>query len=374
MKKILHVIRKEFLQLRRDPRLLPIIFLSPIAQLFVLGYAANLDVRNIPAVVCDLDRSSASREFLARFENSGYFEFQGSVDSPDGIDRWLDHSQASIAVILPRRFGSDLEAGKTVQVQLIIDGAESQSAIIGFSYATMIVAEYSRDVFVQALSRSGLTIPAGRLVHQARVWYNPDLKSRNFFVPGVLSTLLMIMTMLLTSQGIVKEKEMGTMEQLIVTPVRSWQLIIGKLLPFLIIGLVDIALVVVVATFWFKVPVKGSVPLLFALGLVFMMTTLGLGLFISTISRNQQQAMMISSFFMMPQILLSGFIFPLENMPGIIQAISAIIPLRYFLVIIRGLFLKGVGSDTLWDEAAALIIFGAAILMLSTLLFRKKLG
>jgi len=374
MKKILHVIRKEFLQLRRDPRLLPIIFLSPIAQLFVLGYAANLDVRNIPAVVCDLDRSAASREFLARFENSGYFRFQGSVAGPDGIDRWLDHSLASIAIVLPRRFGSDLEAGQAVQVQVVMDGAESQSAIIGFSYASMIVAEYSRDVLVQALGRSGMTIPAAGLVHQTRVWYNPDLKSRNFFVPGVLSTLLMIMTMLLTSQGIVKEKELGTMEQLIVTPLRPWQLIMGKLLPFLFIGLVDIALVVVVATFWFKVPVKGSVPLLFGLGLVFMMTTLGLGLFISTISRNQQQAMMISSFFMMPQILLSGFIFPLENMPGIIQAISTVIPLRYFLIIIRGLFLKGVGLETLWDEAAALFIFGGGILVLSTLLFRKRLG
>jgi len=374
MKKILHVIRKEFLQLRRDPRLLPIIFLSPIAQLFVLGYAANLDVRNIPAVVCDLDRSAASREFLARFENSGYFRFKGSVAGPDGIDRWLDHSLASIAIVLPRRFGSDLEAGQAVQVQVVMDGAESQSAIIGFSYASMIVAEYSRDVLVQALGRSGMTIPAAGLVHQTRVWYNPDLKSRNFFVPGVLSTLLMIMTMLLTSQGIVKEKELGTMEQLIVTPLRPWQLIMGKLLPFLFIGLVDIALVVVVATFWFKVPVKGSVPLLFGLGLVFMMTTLGLGLFISTISRNQQQAMMISSFFMMPQILLSGFIFPLENMPGIIQAISTVIPLRYFLIIIRGLFLKGVGLETLWDEAAALFIFGGGILLLSTLLFRKRLG
>ena len=362
MNKILQVIRKEYLQLRRDPRLLPIIFLSPIAQLFVLGYAANLDVRNIPAVVCDLDGSAASRGFLARFENSGYFHIKGSVANPQDIDRWLDHSLASIAVILPGRFGSDLEAGKTVQVQVVTDGAESQSAIIGFGYASMIVAEYSRDVLVRALSRSGVTIPAAGLVHQTRVWYNPDLKSRNFFVPGVLSTLLMIMTMLLTSQAIVKEKETGTMEQLIVTPLRPWQLIAGKLLPFLLIGLIDIALVVIVATFWFRVPVKGSLPLLFGLSLIFMMTTLGLGLFISTISRNQQQAMMISSFFMMPQILLSGFIFPLENMPAVIQAVSVIIPMRYFLVIIRGLFLKGIGLETLWDEAAALLIFGVAIL------------
>jgi len=374
MRKIFHIIRKEFLQLLRDPRLFPVIFLSPIIQLFVLGYAANLDVRNIPVVVSDMDRSQTSREFLARFENSGYFHFQGRAAKPNEVDRWLDHGHASMAIVVPRRFGSDLTAGKTVQIQLIMDGAESQSAIIGFSYASMIVAKYSRDILLQTLGRSGLTIPGGGLNHKVRVWYNPDLKSRNFFVPGVLATLLMIMTMLLTSQGIVKEKEMGTMEQLIVTPVRPWQLILGKLLPFLIIGLVDIALVVIVATFWFKVPVKGSVPLLFALGVVFMMTTLGLGLFISTISRNQQQAMMTSSFFMMPQILLSGFVFPLENMPSIIQAISTIIPLRYFLVIIRGLFLKGVGIEALWDETVALLVFGLAILTLSTLLFRKKLG
>jgi ABC-2 type transport system permease protein len=269
--------------------------------------------------------------------------------------------------------GRSLAGRESVRVQIIVDGAESQSAIVGLNYATMIGLRYSRQILLERLRSTspGLSVP--RVEPQVRVWYNPELRSRNFMIPGVLAMVLMIITMMLTSLGIVKERELGTMEQLIVTPVRPHELILGKLLPFFLIGLVEIAVVVAVAVFGFGVPVKGSVWLLFGLSPTFMLTTLGLGLFISTISRNQQQAMLTAAFFIIPQIILSGFVFPIENMPRPIQWLTYVVPLRYFLVIIRGLFLKAVGLSALWDETAALLVFGLAILGLSILRFRKKL-
>lgn len=375
MRTLLHIIRKEFIQLKRDPRLIAILFISPVIQLILLGYAANLDVRDIPAVICDLDGSAAGRALTARFENSGYFRTEATVANPEDVDEYLDRGKASIALIIPKGFGRKVVSEETAAVQVIVDGTESLSATIGLNYAAMIVTEYSLDALVRSLERKAAGMRTAASVRpEIRVWYNPELRSRNFFVPGVLATLLMVMTMMLTSLGIVKEKETGTMEQLVVTPVRPIQLILGKFLPFLLIGLVDVILVITVAVFWFRVPVKGSIILLLGLSIIFMMTTLGLGLFISTISKNQQQAMMTSVFFMIPQIILSGFVFPIENMPEIIRWLTIVIPMKYFLVIIRGIFLKEAGMETLWDEAAALFIFGLAILGLSILRFRKKVG
>ncbi len=373
MSKVGHIIHKEFIQLRRDRRMFFIVFFSPVLQLFLLGYAANLDIRDIPVVFCDLDATRISRDFIAQFPASGYFSLQATVDRIKDVDQYIDRGKASLAIILPKGMGRRLAGRESVRVQVIVDGAESQSAIVGLNYATMIGLKYSRQILLQRLRSAsfGLSIP--RVEPEVRVWYNPELRSRNFMIPGVLAMVLMIITMMLTSLGIVKEKELGTMEQLIVTPVRSHELILGKLLPFFLIGLVEITVVVAVAIFGFGVPVKGSVWLLFGLSPIFMLTTLGLGLFISTISRNQQQAMLTTSFFIIPQIILSGFVFPIENMPRLIQALTYIVPLRYFLVIIRGLFLKAVGLNALWDETAALLVFGLAILGLSILRFRKTL-
>ena len=373
MSKVGHIIRKEFIQLRRDRRMFFIVFFSPVLQLFLLGYAANLDIRNIPVVFCDLDATRTSRDFIAQFPASGYFSLQATVDRAEDVDAYIDQGKASLAVILPKGMGRRLAGRKSVRVQVIVDGAESQSAIVGLNYATMIGLKYSRQILLERLRSAspGLSIP--RVDPEVRVWYNPELRSRNFMIPGVLAMVLMIITMMLTSLGIVKEKELGTMEQLIVTPVRPHELIMGKLLPFFLIGLVEITVVVAVAVFGFGVPVKGSVWLLFGLSPTFMLTTLGLGLFISTISRNQQQAMLTAAFFIIPQIILSGFVFPIENMPRLIQWLTYVVPLRYFLVIIRGLFLKAVGLNALWDETAALLIFGLAILGLSILRFRKTL-
>ncbi len=376
MRTILHIIIKEFIQIRRDPRMFPIIFISPIFQLLILGYAANLDVRNIKTVVCDQDRTHNSREFVSSFTNSGYFTVASNVDKIEDVDHYIDHGKASLAVVIPRGFGDDIIAGRSAQLQVIADGSETTSATTGLNYASMIVTSYSRNIVLQTFERfKHLGLKASTVNPEVRIWYNPSLKSRNFMVPGVLALLLMTMTMMLTSLAVVKEKEIGTMEQLIVTPIRPYQLIIGKLTPFIVIGLVDVILVLLVAAFWFGVPVKGSVALLLGLTLIFLMTTLGLGLFVSTISRTQQQAMMTAIFFvMLPMLYLSGFVFPIENMPKIIQFVTYFLPLRYFFVVIRGLFLKGVGFLELWDETAILFVFGIAILTLSVLRFQKKIG
>ncbi|HUU37787.1 MAG TPA: ABC transporter permease [Candidatus Desulfaltia sp.] len=373
MRKVGHIIRKEFIQLRRDRRMFFIIFFSPILQLILLGYAANLDIKNIPVVFCDLDASLASRDFIARFPSSGYFTVEATLDRIDDVDAYIDRGEASLALIIPRGMGRKLAGRKPVSIEVIVDGSESQTAIVGLNYATMIGLKYSRQILLERLEQSSPAFSPPKVEPEVRVWYNPELRSRNFMIPGVLAMVLMIVTMMLTSLGIVKEREQGTMEQLMVTPIRAHELILGKLLPFFLIGLIEIGVVVAVAVFWFGVPIKGSFWLLFGLSPTFMLTTLGLGLFISTISRNQQQAMLTAVFFILPQIILSGFVFPIENMPRFIQWLTYVVPLRYFLVIIRGLFLKAAGWDALWDETMALVVFGMVILGLSVLRFHKRL-
>ncbi len=292
----------------------------------------------------------------------------------DQVDRYLNDGHASIALIIPRGFGDKMAGGGTAGLQVIADGSESNVAISALNYAAVIVGRYSTRIVLDRLDRAGVPLKPVQVQTEARVWYNPELKSQNFMVPGLLANLLMIMTMMLTSLAVVKEKENGTLEQLIVTPIRPVQLILGKLVPFILIGFIDIIMVLVVALLLFGLRVRGSMLLLFGLSGVFLLSTLGLGLLISTLSKNQQQAMMTSTFFVMtPMIVLSGFVFPIENMPRIIQYFTYLMPLRYFFVIVRGLFLKGSGLAELWGQALILLGFGVAILGLSALRFRKRL-
>lgn len=374
MKAILSIIRKEFLQLRRDPRLFPVLFISPVLQLLLLGYAANLDVRDIPSVLCDQDRSAASRAFLDDFTNSGYFSVKAWVERMEEIDHYLDNGHASMAFVIPRGFGDKLAGGRQASVLIIADGADSQTATIGVNYATMIAGRHAQRIIVDRLERAKGGGARPVLVNaEVRVWYNPELRSRNFMVPGVLGLILMIMTISLASMGVVREKEAGTMEQLIVTPIRPYQLIIGKLLPFVLIGLLEATFVLLIARGWFGVPIRGSLALLYVLSLAFMLNTLGIGLFISTVSRTQQQAMFTTTFFIMPMMLLGGFVFPIENMPRFFQVVSYAVPTRYFFVIIRGIMLRGAGWPELWDQAAALLVLGTVLFALSVLRFHKKL-
>ena len=375
MKTIFHIITKEFIQFRRDRKMFGLSFVAPVFQLLILGYAANLDVSEIPLIILDQDRTIESRSLIANFTNTGYFKNVGYIERSDEIDHFLDDGHASFALVIPRGFGGKLAAGESSPLQLIADGSETTAGGIGVSYASIIISRFSQDVLLETLQRRGVTKLPPRLGVEARVWYNPELKSRNFMVPSVLGLLLMVLTMILTSLAIVKEKELGTLEQLVVTPIRSHQLILGKIAPFLIIGLIDVVLVVGVARLFFGLELKGDFWLLFLLNIIFLMTTLGLGLFVSTMAHTQQQAMMTSIFFiMLPMMFFSGFVFPIENMPGIIQGVSYLMPLRYFFVIVRGLFLKGVGLDVLWPQALALFGFGVIILSLSVAKFRKRLS
>ena len=375
MKTIAHIIRKEFIQIRRDVKMLRISIFAPVVQLIILGYAVSFDVNDIPMVICDQDHSTASRELVRSFTSTGYFSIVGYLDEPSEIDRQMDDGLASFALVIPRGFETKLMSNKQAPLQLIIDGTETMTANIGINYAVVIVNRYSQNILLEKMTRNGSFRLPPRVVPQFRVWYNPELKSRNFMVPGVLGLLLMVMTMILTSLAIVKEKELGTLEQLVVTPIRPHQLIIGKLAPFLILGVIDVFLVIIFAMILFGLPVKGSIWVLLLLCVIFLMTTLGLGLFVSTISHTQQQAMMTAIFFIiLPMIFFSGFVFPLENMPKIIQYVSYFIPLRYFFVIVRGIFLKGVGLDVLLPQGIALLIFGVFILSMSIIRFHKRLG
>jgi ABC-2 type transport system permease protein len=369
--------RKELLELKADPRLFGIVIIAPIFQLAILGYAATTDVKDVPVVIVDADRSAESRELVSRFEASANFKIAAMLGSTEEIDPWLERGDAWLALSVPADYGTSVRNGTPVTLQVVADGSDSNSTNVALGYTRSLVAGYAQDLLADRAATAGSMQP-GRapLVNaEVRIWFNPELESRYFMIPGIVALLLLVVTTNLSAMGIVREREVGTLEQLNVTPIARWELILGKLLPYGLIGMIDVVLVLIVALFWFEVPLRGSLPLLFGLSLVYLLTTLGLGLFVSTISNTQQQAMMTTTFFfMLPMVYLSGFIFTIENMPSWIQPITYLIPLRYFLVILRGLFLKGVGLETFWPQALALLAWGIAILTLATLRSSKRLG
>lgn len=367
------MIWKELIELKEDRRLLAVVVLAPILQLFMLGYAATTDIRNVPIVVADADRSTASRELVERFESSPNFSVIAMVTGMNDVDPYLERGQAWMALVIPAGYGETLGAGRPQAVQVVADGSDANSITVALGYATSLVAGYAQQLAAATSVPSAALAPPPLIQPVVRVWFNARLESRDFMIPGVLALLLLVVTTNLSSMGVVREKELGTLEQLNVTPLRRWELILGKLLPYALVGMVDVFLVLAVAIFWFQVPMRGSVGLLLALTLVYLLTTLGLGLFMSTISSTQQQAMMTTTFFfLMPMIYLSGFIFPIENMPAVIQWFTYLIPLRYFLVILRSIFLKGVGLETLWPQALALAAWGLAILALAVARSTKR--
>ncbi len=367
--RLMHVVRKEFLELRQDPRLFSIVIMAPIVQLTMLGYAATTDVRNVPLVVVDQDGTSESRELVSRFEASQSFMVIDQLSSSSEIDEYLDSGRAWMALTIPAEYGARVRTGVPTTVQVVADGTDANSTNVALGYAGALIADYARE-----LAASINLAPSQPLVSaEVRVWFNPQLESRDFMIPGILALLLLVVTTNLSSMAIVRERELGTLEQLNVTPIARWELILGKMLPYALIGLIDILLVVFVAVFWFEVPLRGSFLLLLTMCVVYLLTTLGLGLFVSTISSTQQQAMMTSSFFfLIPMVFLSGFVFPIENMPAVVQPVTYLIPLRYFLIILRGIFLKGVGLETFWPEALALLGWGVGILTLATLRSSKR--
>lgn len=368
------ILIKEFKQIFRDPRMRTVIFITPLVQILVFGYAANKDINYVPTAILDRDNTKESRELLRRFTYSKYFIPEHYIFSEKEQNFILDKGLASVVIHIDRGFGRDLNAGKDASIQLAFDGTDSNTAMVVMGYANTIVSDYQYDLLKQKVEAAGLSGNTASVELRDRAWFNGNLISRNYYLPGVIAIIVTMMSLLLTSMAIVKEKEIGTMEQLIVSPLKPLDLIVGKLLPFAIIALVQIVLITILGVLWFHIPLRGNLFLLLLSTCVYLFTTLGIGLFISTISSIQQEAMMSVFLFYMPTMLLSGFAYPIANMPQWIQWFTLVNPLRYFMVIVRSLFLKGVGIEVLWPQLIPLIIMGILVITFSAFRFRKSLG
>ncbi len=366
---------KEFIQILRDPRMKGVIIMMPILQALVFGYAVSTDVKNVSTAILDLDGSQESRELISRFTDSGWFQIVERVASDARAQELVDRGEARAILRVNAGFGAKVRTGRGAEVQLLVDGTNSNTAGIVLNYAGAITGRYNETLAAKRLARATGQKPASTGVTLvSRAWFNENLESRNFYVPGVIALIVMLVTLMLSSMAVVREKEIGTIEQIMVTPIRQVEFILGKTLPFALIAYLDVLLITAIAVFWFDVPIRGSLFLLFVATTFFLMNTIGIGLFISTVSRTQQQAMMSAFFFYFPGILLSGFMFPIANMPVVVQWLTYLNPLRYFLVIIRGVFLKGVGPGVLWPQMAALAVLGTVLLGLASLKFKKTLA
>ena len=372
--RLLSLVRKEFIQILRDPRTLALTILMPVMQLVLLGYAATNDVRNVSLAVLDQDRSPASRALLDAYLAADYFRLDYAVEAEDDLQALIDSGRARAGLIIPPGYGTALTAGRTAQVAFVIDGSDPTLANTALAAATLVGQARATQLTVQRLAQRGQGAAAQPAIEvRTQVWYNPDLVSSYFMIPAMIGLILQFLTTILTATAIVRERERGTIEQLIVTPLRAWELVIGKLSPYVLIAFFCMLEILVAGVLIFGVPINGSLPLLLGLSALFLVTTLGLGLFISTISNTQQEAMLAAMFTMLPSIFLSGFFFPLAAMPVPLQVISYAVPLRYFLVVVRGIILKGVGPEALWTEIIALSIFAVVIMGGAALLFKKRL-
>lgn len=367
------VLIKEFKQVLRDPRMKTVIFISPLIQIIIFGYAANKDINYIPTAIYDQDNTKESRNLLHKFTYSGYFVPKYYIYDQNQQDRVIDKGLVNAVIRIDRGFGRNLNADKPANIQLILDGSDSNTAMIIMGYANTIASKYQYDLVRDEAAAKGLSATWPSVDLRDRAWFNENLVSRNYYLPGVIASIVTIMSLLLTAMAIVREKEIGTMEQLIVSPLKPIELILGKLLPFGVIALMQFTLITSLGVFWFHIPLRGSIFLLTLATIIYLFTTLGAGLFISTIASTQQEAMMSVFLFYMPTFLLSGFAYPIANMPELIRWFTLINPMRYFLIIIRGVFLKGIGIEVLWDQFIPLVIFGLVVITLSTLRFRKKL-
>lgn len=375
MKSIYQFVIKELLQVKRDKKMLMVIFMAPILQLIFLGYAANMDVNVIHTTIFDQDKTSTSRAFIKQFEQSGYFKIDHYVGNYEEVTDLLNMGKTLVVIVIPKDFEKNIKRRETTPLQTLFEGSDGNKASIALGYIQGITTVFSKGIVMDAKDKLGMKIAvSGSIIPEVRVWYNPEMKTRNYMVPGILGLILMISTISLMSMAVVREREIGTLEQLIVTPIKNYQLILGKLIPFTIIGFVVLIIVMIIMTQWFGIVVRGNKLFLLFAALLFVLSNLGIGLFISTVSKTQQQAMMASVFaVMMPMIYLSGFAFPIENMPRVVQYITYLIPLKYFIIILRGIVLKGIGLPSLWPETLILFAMGATLLILSSLRFSKKI-
>jgi ABC-2 type transport system permease protein len=372
--RVAEVVRKELLQLRRDPRLSRLILVAPMIQLLVFGYAVSTDVRHTATFLVDQDRSPLARELVDAFTASGYFDVvAGSEAATDAVEA-LDRGEATVGLVIPPGFGRDLlaagaDGAPAATVQLLVDGTNSNIATVALGYAEGILRSFGARV-----AAAGAELPEAAVALQERAWYNPSLESRNYNVPAVVGTLMLLVALLLTALAIVREREIGTLEQLMVSPLSPGELIAGKTLPFALIAFVDLGLVTTIAVLWFEVPFRGNLLVLLLASLLFLLPALGTGLLISTVSSTQQEAFLTTFLTFMPTILLSGFLFPISSMPKVFQWLTLVNPLRHYLEIVRGVFLKGTGLAVLWPQHLALLALGAALLTLAARRFEKRVG
>ena len=372
--RLLALIRKEFIQIIRDPRTLVIMFVTPILMLFLLGYAATNDVRDVPLAIFDQDRSPASHELLAAFRAADYFRFDFDVDSVATIKELIDTGQAKAGLIIPPDYGRRIQQGEPAQIAMVIDGSDPTVAGTALSAATLIGQTKATAVLRTTLEARGQGSAIQSPIEvRTQIWYNPDLVNAYFMIPGLIGMILQYLAVLLTSTAIVRERERGTIEQLIITPIRPWELIVGKIAPYALISFVELLEILVIGTLWFKVPINGDLGLLLALSALFLVTTLGIGLFISTAAKTQFEAMLFALVIQLPSIFMSGFFFPLAAMPAFLQAVSYLVPLRYFLIIARAVQIKGVGLAAVSTEVIPLAIFGVLVMGAAVARFRKRL-
>ncbi len=366
---------KEFIQVFRDKRTRFVLFGPPIIQMLVFGYAATFEIYHVPTVVLDLDHSQESRELISRFTSSPYFDVQHQLTDYRQIGDLIDQGKATVGIEINAGFAQNLRKGQTAPLQVIVDATNSNTALIASGYVTQIAVGFSQDSQQDRIYRISPQmieeIPSVQL--EQRPWYNPDLRSRWFFVPGIIGSLTLVLVVTLTAFAVVREREIGTLEQIMVTPIRPAEFILGKTLPFFLIGLFDVSLIGTVGTLWFQVPFRGQILVLLAGAILFLLCMLGVGLLISTVSSTQQQAMVTSFFFIMPAITFSGFGFPISTMPQWLQYLTYLSPLRYFLVVLRGTYLKGVGMEILWPQMLAMGTLGISLLSIAILRFHKAL-
>ena len=367
----LSLIRKEFLHILRDPRTLGVMFIMPIIQLVLLGYAATTDIKHLRTAVVDGDKTLASRELIDAYRASNYFDIALYVESERQLEYLVDSGQVRAGLIIPAGYGQEVTAGDRAEVAFVVDGSDPSVANTVFAASQSVGQALSMRIMQRTMGIDPDNLPGVQV--RPRVWYNPEMKSANFMIPGIMGMILYFLTALFTSMSIVREREQGTIEQLIVTPIRPLEMIVGKVVPYVFIAFFDVLEVLAIGVFWFGVPIRGNLELLLGLSALFLLTSLGIGIFISSVANTQQEAMLLTFLTMFPSIFLAGFFFPIEAMPGWLQVVTYVIPLRYMLVVIRGIILKGVGLQILRQEVIALIIFGVAIMLLAAARFRKKL-
>ncbi len=373
MQCIFYMIRKEFLQVFRDPHMIALLFVVPLVQLFLLAYTITTDVKHLTLGVVDYDRSVSSREVGRLFTNSDRFELVGYAESPRQVGDLMRAWQTQMALLIPAGFHRDLQRGLRPQLQIVVDGVDGNTAGVALGYAQQILTEYAQDIALQ-LQRLGTPPATHQLRLLERMWFNLDLDSKQFMVPGIVVVLLTIIPMMFASMGLVRERELGTLEQLMVTPLKRHQLLLGKIIPALILAYVEMILVMLVAVLSFGIKMNGSYLLLAFFSLLYLFTTIGLGIFISTWTQSQQQAMFFSWFVMVFMILMGGFFIPIENMPVLLRKLTYLNPMRYFMYILRDIFLKGSGLRYLWRDALILGLFGFSILGLGVAKFQKRVG